>query len=130
MLAVSAPLKFYFTQFIFEYFLTLMENMENFCFFHKFSLSLGQIYLKTAVFENNVPSGYWKSELFSPSLSTKWDKSAILVPLENEESLANISIKVSRKSPKVWSKFSEKSNYSAQWQRKPKSGKNLSWEPS
>ncbi|KAG5681020.1 hypothetical protein PVAND_010486 [Polypedilum vanderplanki] len=54
-----------------------------------------KIYLKTTVFEHDILSDSWKSELFIPTLSIRWDQteSTINIPLVNEDSLEHISIK-------------------------------------
>lgn len=62
----------------------------------KFMISLaGQIYLKTTVLEHDILSATWRSEPFSPTLSTRWDAidSTIVIPLPSEESIEHISIK-------------------------------------
>jgi hypothetical protein len=55
----------------------------------------GQIYVKTTVLEHEILSGSWKSKMFSPTLSTRWDpiESTVTIHLPNEESLEYISIK-------------------------------------
>lgn len=55
----------------------------------------GQIYLKTTVFEHDILSGSWRSEPFSPTLSTRWDHldSTIVIPLVNEDGIDHISVK-------------------------------------
>lgn len=55
-----------------------------------------QIYVKTTVFEHDILSGSWKSDTFSPTLSIRWNDvdSTITIPLVNECSLENVSIKV------------------------------------
>lgn len=55
----------------------------------------GQIYLKTTVLEHDILSGSWKSEPFSPTLSTRWDHidSTITIPLVNEDGIEHISVK-------------------------------------
>lgn len=64
-----------------------------------FTLSMilltGQIYLKTSVLEHDILSGSWRSEPFSPSLSTRWDHigSTITIPLVNEDGIEHVSIK-------------------------------------
>lgn len=57
---------------------------------------LAQIYVKTTVFEHEILSETWKSELFAPTLSTRWDHidSTICIPLVNESSLDFVTIKV------------------------------------
>lgn len=57
---------------------------------------LGSIYLKTTVFEHNILSSVWKSDLFAPSLSTRWntEDATITIPLVSDESMNQISIKV------------------------------------
>lgn len=55
----------------------------------------GQIYVKTTVFEHDILSGSWRSALFAPSLSTRWDQldSTITIPLPTEDSIDHISVK-------------------------------------
>lgn len=55
----------------------------------------GQIYLKTTVLEHDILSGSWRSETFSPTLSTRWDplESTITIPLVNEDGIEHISVK-------------------------------------
>lgn len=52
--------------------------------------------MKTTVFEHDILSGSWKSDTFSPTLSIRWNDvdSTITIPLVNECSLENVSIKV------------------------------------
>lgn len=59
-----------------------------------------QIYVKTTIFEHEILSNSWKSDLFAPSLSTRWspDNSTVTIPLNNERDLDHISIKVYLKS--------------------------------
>lgn len=68
-------------------------SMASFTYFH--DLFAAQIYLKTTVFEHDILSSSWKSELFAPSLSTRWDhlESTITIPLTNEDSIEHVSIK-------------------------------------
>lgn len=56
------------------------------------------IYVKTTIFEHDILSSAWKSNEFPPSLSTRWntENSTIIIPIVNESSLNNISIKVSQ----------------------------------
>lgn len=67
---------------------------ENFYF--KVLIFTAQIYLKTTVFEHEILSETWKSELFLPTLSARWNQveSTLIIPLNNEDSLEHISIKV------------------------------------
>lgn len=55
----------------------------------------GQIYLKTTVFEHDILSGSWRSEPFSPSLSSRWDPidSTVIIPLVNEDGIEHVSMK-------------------------------------
>jgi hypothetical protein len=54
-----------------------------------------KIYLKTAVFEHEILSDAWKSEMFVPTLSARWDQveSTISIPLVNDDSLEHVSIR-------------------------------------
>ena len=72
------------------------EEATNFKILNLFFSILAQIYVKTTVFEHDILSDSWKSELFAPTLSTRWDHldSTICIPLVTEESLENVSIKV------------------------------------
>lgn len=60
-----------------------------------YDLLAGQIYLKTTVLEHDILSGSWRSEPFSPSLSTRWDSinSTVVIPLVNEDGVEHISVK-------------------------------------
>lgn len=51
--------------------------------------------MKTTVFEHDILSGSWRSELFSPSLSTRWDSidSTVTIPLVNEDGIDHVSVK-------------------------------------
>ncbi len=64
---------------------------------HYVNLIPDNIYVKTTIFEHDILSSAWKSNEFAPSLSTRWntDSSTIVIPIVNESSLDNISIKVS-----------------------------------
>jgi hypothetical protein len=57
---------------------------------------LDQIYIKTTVFEREILSGSWRSDLFAPTLSTRWDPidSTIIIPIPNEDALEHITVKV------------------------------------
>lgn len=59
------------------------------------NLLAAQIYVKTTVFEHDILSGSWRSEPFSPSLSTRWDPidSTITIPLVNEDGIEHITLK-------------------------------------
>ncbi|CAG9804657.1 unnamed protein product [Chironomus riparius] len=61
----------------------------------EFENDAAQIYLKTTVFEHEILSETWKSELFLPTLSARWNQveSTIIIPLNNEDSLEHVSIK-------------------------------------
>ncbi|CAO1403528.1 unnamed protein product [Diamesa hyperborea] len=61
----------------------------------EFENNSNQIYVKTTVFEHDILSGSWKSDTFSPTLSIRWNDvdSTITIPLVNECSLENVSIK-------------------------------------
>lgn len=61
-----------------------------------FSFEGDEIYLKATVFERGILSATWKSKVFAPSLSMRWDKeeSMIKIPLVNEHDVEYISIKV------------------------------------
>lgn len=61
----------------------------------EFENDAAQIYLKTTVFEHEILSDAWKSQLFSPTLSARWDQidSTIVIPLNSEDSLEHVSIK-------------------------------------
>ncbi|ALC44332.1 CG10660 [Drosophila busckii] len=57
------------------------------------------VYVKTTVFEHGIYVDAWKSPVFYPSLSTKWDATgrdgaSICVPLRSLEQLDNIQIRV------------------------------------
>lgn len=58
----------------------------------------GGVYVKTTVFEHDIYVDAWKSPIFYPSLSTKWDgaggdEATICVPLRSLDQLENIVIK-------------------------------------
>lgn len=58
----------------------------------------GGVYVKTTVFEHDIYVDAWKSPVFFPSLSTKWDgaggdEATICVPLRSMDQLENIVIK-------------------------------------
>ncbi|KAH8369802.1 hypothetical protein KR093_000994 [Drosophila rubida] len=58
----------------------------------------GGVYVKTTVFEHGIYVDAWKSPLFYPSLSTKWDgaggdEATISVPLRSLEQLQHIEIR-------------------------------------
>lgn len=58
----------------------------------------GGVYVKTTVFEHGIYVDAWKSAVFYPSLSTKWDgaggdEATICVPLRSLDQLENIVIK-------------------------------------
>lgn len=59
------------------------------------NLLAAQIYLKTTVFEHGILSGSWRSEQFSPTLSTRFDPvdSTVIIPLVNEDCIENVSLK-------------------------------------
>lgn len=73
------------------------NSHETIHFVHavNFNLFSGQIYVKTTVLEHEILSGSWRSEQFSPTLSTRWDctDSTIIIPLVNEDGIEHISIK-------------------------------------
>lgn len=54
-----------------------------------------QIYLKTTVLEHEILSGSWKSEPFSPSLSSRWNHldSTVTIPLVNEDGIEHVAVK-------------------------------------
>ncbi|XP_030570035.1 uncharacterized protein LOC115769380 [Drosophila novamexicana] len=57
------------------------------------------VYVKTTVFEHGIYVDAWKSPIFYPSLSTKWDgaggdEATICVPLRSREQLENIVIRI------------------------------------
>ncbi|KAL7732474.1 hypothetical protein ACLKA6_004431 [Drosophila palustris] len=59
----------------------------------------GGVYVKTTVFEHGIYVDAWKSPLFYPSLSTKWDgaggdEATISVPLRTLDQLENIVVRV------------------------------------
>ncbi|KAH8397495.1 hypothetical protein KR222_008323 [Zaprionus bogoriensis] len=59
----------------------------------------GGVYVKTTVFEHGIYVDAWKSPVFYPSLSTKWDgaggdEATICVPLRTLEQLENIVIRI------------------------------------
>lgn len=59
----------------------------------------GGVYVKTTVFEHGIYVDAWKSPVFFPSLSTKWDGSGgdeatICVPLRSVDQLENIVIRI------------------------------------
>jgi hypothetical protein len=55
------------------------------------------IYVKTIVLEHDILSKTWKSNVFAPSLSTRWnpDDSTILVPMASDAGLNYMDVKVS-----------------------------------
>lgn len=57
----------------------------------------GPIYVKTTVFERDILSSTWKSDQFAPSLSIRWnvEHSTIIIPLNDDNDLEHISIKIS-----------------------------------
>lgn len=59
----------------------------------------GGVYVKTTVFEHGIYVDAWKSPVFFPSLSTKWDGSGgdeatICMPLRSLDQLENIVIRI------------------------------------
>ena len=55
------------------------------------------MYIKITIFQRNILVNSWKSDMFQPSLSLRWDsnKSAVHAQLINENDLDNITVKVS-----------------------------------
>ncbi|XP_035791237.1 uncharacterized protein LOC118466270 isoform X2 [Anopheles albimanus] len=55
-----------------------------------------KVYLKTTVLEQGVLTASWKSDLFRPTLSSRWnpDECTVVVPLTGEAALEHLSIKI------------------------------------